>query len=411
MGKRRLKSWIQVVIGLVLGAIVGLIFGEKATVFDIVGKIFLNLLRMIVYLIVFASLITGICHIRNPQRLGRVSFRTVSFFIITTLVAICMAIVIASVVQPGSGLMVNNGTNLAQGPKNLLQFIIDLIPANPFNAFAMGNIMQVIIFSIFIGIAIIFAKEKGDPVLKVVESLSSVMHSLTHIVMLTAPLGVFGLMATTFGQIGWMAILPLVKYLMSNYLACLCQIFIVFIFVLKVLCRLDIMPFFKGMKEAIVLAFTTCSSAATLPVNLECSQKHLGVSKDIAGFVLSLSTTINLNGCAIGQATAAIFVAQSYGIHLTWLHIVILMLAALFAAAGAAGIPGSGIAMMSVVCSAIGVPIEGLGLIIGVDRLREMVSTMTNVMGGAVATVYVAKKEHEIDEKTYHAATWLKTDI
>jgi Na+/H+-dicarboxylate symporter len=413
MRKKKLKSWAQVLIGLFVGAIVGLIMGQKAVMFAILGKIFIGLLSMIVALIVFASLITGICHIKDPKKLGRVSFRTVSFFLITTLIAICIGVALSMVIQPGSGLeaLTKGGSGVITPPKTFTQFILDLIPSNPVNAFATGSIMQIIIFSIFIGIAIIFAKEKGDPVLRFVDSLASVMRALTHIVMLTAPIGVFGLMAATFGQIGWRAIVPLLKYLLTNYIACACQIFIIFSLVLKVLSKVDIIPFFKGMKEAVVLAFTTCSSAVTLPVNLECSQKHLGVSKDIAGFVLSLSTTINLNGCAIGQVIAATFVAQAYGVHLTVLHIIILIFAALFAAAGAAGMPGAGIAMMSVVCTAIGVPIEGVGLIVGVDRLREMVSTVTNVMGGAVATVYVAKKEHELDEKTYHEATWLKTDI
>jgi len=290
-------------------------------------------------------------------------------------------------------------------------FFLSLIPSNPIAAFSQGNVLQIIIFSIFLAISIIFAKEKGKPLLKLLESVADTMHSLTHFVMLLAPYGIFALMASTIGSIGYKVIMPLVKFLICNYIACLVQLFIIFTIALRYGAKMKIIPFFKGMKDAIVLAFTTSSSSATLPVSLECAQKHLGISKNISGFVLSLGSTVNMNGGAIGQAVSAIFIAQAYGIDLNWIKILSLFLVSLFAAVGAAGIPGTGLIMLSLVLSVMGLPLEGIALVAGVDRLREMMSSVVNVLGDAVAAVFVAKKEKEINETVYHHATWMDSDI
>ncbi len=408
-----MKGWLRILIGLVLGILFGLILKEKAQAFDVFGEIFINLMTMLVLIIIFSSLVVGICHINNPAKLGRIGFRTIGFYIITTVIAVIIAIILSHIIKPGKALhlyklKISFSTH---SPKTLKDVFMSIIPANPFKAFADGEILQVIVFSIFLAISIIFAKEKGKPLLHVLESVANVTHKLTHFVMLLAPYGVFALMASTIGQIGIKALVPLSKFLACNYLACLIQLFLVFTVSLKYLAKVKIVPFFKGMKDAIVLAFTTSSSSATLPVALECTQKHLGVSEDISGFVLSLGSTINMNGGAIGQAVSAAFVAQAYGIPLGPVQYVILILISLVSAIGAAGIPGTGIIMLSLVLNVMGLPLEGIALIAGVDRLREMVSSVTNVLGDAVAAVFVAKKEKEINEKKYHAATWLDSNI
>ena len=234
------------------------------------------------------------------------------------------------------------------------------------------------------------------------------MYSLTHFIMKLAPYGVFALIATAVSSVGIKVILPLLKFLACNYIACFLQIIFVFGFSLRYLAKLKVAPFFKGMKDAIILAFTTSSSSATLPVSLECARDHLGLSPDISGFVLSLGSTINMNGGAIGQAVSAIFIAQAYGIEVTVAKVCILVFVSLVSAVGAAGIPGTGIVMLSVVLNAMGLPLEGIALVAGVDRLREMVSSVVNILGDAVAAVFVAKKEKQINLDRYHAVTWLE---
>lgn len=407
-----MKSWVKILIGLVLGVIAGLVLGPKVGFLQIIGKAFINLMTMLVVLIVFSSLVVGICHIHDPKKLGRIGFKTVSFYIITTVIAIGIGIIVSYLIKPGDGLNLHPlNENLNTSKMLFSQFFLSLIPSNPFAAFSDGNILQVIIFSIFLAVSIIFTKEKAKPLLSVLESITSTMHTLTHFVMMLAPYGVFALMASTIGSVGLKVIVPLLKFLACNYIACFVQLFLIFTLCLKYLAKLKIIPFFKGMKDAIVLSFTTASSSATLPVSLECTQKHLGVSEDISGFVLSLGSTINMNGGAIGQVVSAIFISQAYGIHLTWFNIVILVIVSLFSSIGAAGIPGTGLIMMSLVLGVLGLPLEGIGLVVGVDRLREMVSSVVNVLGDAVAAVFVAKEEKELDEKRYHAATWLDSDI
>lgn len=408
-----MKSWFKILLGLMLGVVTGLVMGPKAMMFQVVGTAFINLLTMLVVLIIFSSLVVGICHINDPKKLGRIGLTTITFYIGSTVIAVVIGVILTKVFTPGQGLSLpavapvqNVGNDISIGG-----FFLSLIPSNPFASFAEGNVLQVIIFAIFLAIAITFTKEKGLPLLKVLESVANTMHTLTHFVMMLAPYGVFALIASTVGSIGLKVILPLLKFLMVNYIACFIQLFVVFTLCIRYLAKLRVVPFFKGMKDAILLAFTTTSSAATLPVSLECTQKHLGISEDISGFVLSLGSTINMNGAAIGQAVSAMFIAQAYGIELSLMKILILIFVSLMSAIGAAGISGTGLIMLSLVLSVMGLPLEGIALVAGVDRLREMVSSVVNIMGDAVAALIVARQEKEIDTKTYNTATWIDSDI
>lgn len=414
-----MKLWIKILIGLVLGVAGGLVLGNQSTlaikgpmldILDRVGRAFIDLLKMLVGLIIFSSLVVGICHISDPKTMGRIGLRTLLFYAGTTLLAILFGVVMAFIFQPGAGL------NLALPPDHLrasqsiglTDFLFGIIPSNPFAAFTQGNVLQIIVFSILFAFAITLAKEKGKKVLVVLESLSEVMYSLTHFIMKLVPYGVFALMATAVSSVGIELVVKLGKFLACNYIACALQLFFVLCGSLKYLARVKVIPFFKGMKDAIVLAFTTSSSSATLPVSLECVRYHLGLSPDISGFVLSLGSTINMNGAAIGQATSALFIAQAYGVEITVVKVCILVVVAMVSAIGAAGVPGTGIIMLSVVLNAMGLPLEGIAYLAGVDRLREMVSAVINILGDAVAAVFVAKKEGQIDEKQYHAVTWLE---
>ncbi len=405
-----MKPWIKIIIGLVLGVIAGLVLGHKVDIVERVGKAFIDLLKMLVGLIVFSSLVVGMCHISDPKKLGRIGIRTILFYAATTVIAIGFGLLLVFVFKPGAGLGFPIPTAHLQTVRTvgLVDFLFAIVPSNPFAAFAEGNILQIIVFSIFFAFAITLAGDRGKKVLELLESLSEVMYSLTHSIMKLAPYGVFALIATAVGDIGLKVIYPLFKFLLCNYVACLLQIFIVFCLTLRYIVRVRVAPFFKGMKDAIVLAFTTSSSSATLPVSLDCARNHLGLSSDISGFVLSLGSTVNMNGAAIGQAISAVFIAQAYGIEITVVKVLILVFVSLVSAIGAAGIPGAGIVMLSVVLNAMGLPLEGIALVAGVDRLREMISSVVNVLGDAVAAVFVAKKENQIDEKRYHAVTWLE---
>ncbi|MDN3504420.1 MAG: dicarboxylate/amino acid:cation symporter [Rhabdochlamydiaceae bacterium] len=406
----KLKPWIKILIGLALGIAFGLIFQKEYKILTLLGKAFIDLLKMVVGLIVFSSITTGICHIHDPKKLGRIGLRTLIFFAVTTLIAITFAMLLAAWLKPGAGLNLPIPVSDQTGRVTLgvLDFLANIIPSNPFAAFVNSDILQVIVFAVFFAYALILAKDKGKPVLEFLESVSEVMHTLTHVIMKYAPIGVFALIATSVGSIGFKVLLPLGSFLICNYVATILQIVIVFSLCIKFLAKLEIAPFYKGMKDAIVLAFTTSSSSATLPISLECTREHLGISEDISGFVMSLGSTINMNGAAIGQAVASFFIAQAYGIELGPLKIIVLYVTALLSAIGAAGIPGTGIVMLSMVLNAIGLPLEGIALVAGVDRLREMVSSVANVLGDGVAAVYVARVEKQINVEQYHAVTWLE---
>lgn len=403
-----MKPWIKILIGLALGIAFGLIAGREFDVVNQFGKAFIDLLKMLVGLIVFSSLVVGMCHISDPKKLGRIGLRTIAFYAASTLIAIALGLICVYLFKPGIGLDLTTPAGALPSSRiGMMDFVFSVIPSNPFASFAEGNILQIIVFAVFFAFAINLTGERGKPVLHFLESVSEIMYSLTHFIMRLAPYGVFALIATAVGSIGLKVIKPLLIFLACNYVACIIQIVVVFSLSLRYLARVEVMPFYKGMKDAIVLAFTTSSSAATLPVSLECARDHLGVSKDISGFVMSLGSTINMNGAAIGQAISAIFIAQAYGIEVTWVKILVLTVTALVSAVGAAGIPGTGIVMLSVVLNAMGLPLEGIALVAGVDRIREMLSAVVNILGDGVAAVIVAKGEKQIDEKVYHHTTWL----
>ncbi|MCB1116674.1 MAG: dicarboxylate/amino acid:cation symporter [Chlamydiia bacterium] len=414
-----MKPWLKILVGLVLGIITGLILfklnksqsvlgGTCNEFLTLVGKAFIDLLKMLVGLIVFSSLVVGMCHISDPKKMGRIGLTTIIFYVVTTLIAIGIGLVVVFSINPGAGMHqpIPAGHQGGSG-QSLIDFLFSIVPSNPFASFAENHILQIIVFGVFFAIAINLAGEKGKLVLKYIESLSEIMARLTAVVMKFAPYGVFALMATAVGVIGEKFLL-LFSAVGCIFIAALVQIALIFTVALRVMANVGIGPFFKGMKDAIVVAFTTSSSSATLPVSLECARDHLGLSSDISGFVLSLGSTINMNGTAIGQTVLAVFIAQAYGIEVGFTSIIILIFTTLVSAIGTAGIPGSGLVMLSIVLSAMGLPPEGIGLVAGIDRLRDMIATVVNILGDAVAAVYVAKKENQIDLTKYHQVTWIE---
>lgn len=399
-----MKLWMKILIALVLGIITGLVFGEHAQKIGWIGDVFLKLINMILVLLVFSSMTVGITSIHDPQKLGRVGLKTLALYFLTTVLAISIGLLFAKIFQPGAGMnLPRPGEIVAQKAPSMLDHLLFMIPEEPIRALTDKNyVLQVIVFSLFLGISINFSGEKGRPLLELLESLSDVMYRLTSIVMELSPYGIFAIMASTVGEYGPARLVSLGKLLLVYYVACTAHVFIVFCSLLWFMAKLHPGPFFKGMGDAIMVAFSTSSSSATLPVSMHCLQENLGVSKNISSFVLPLGSTINMNGAALYQGMAVVFIAQAYGIELDWQSILTIVVTATLSAVGAAGVPGSGYIMLNVVFSSVGLPMAGVKILASVDRIREMGSTVLNVLGDAVCAVYVAKQEGELDERQYY---------
>lgn len=397
-----MKLWMKILIALVLGVATGVVLGPQAEIFKPIGSLFLNLISMIIMPLVMASVVVSINNI-DPKQLSRVGLTIFGMYLLTTLAAIMIGVVFAQFFKPGLGmsLQVAQTTIMPSNP-GLGEIILSLVPSNPIAALVNGNILQVIVFSVFLGIAIRFSGEQGRALLDVFQSLVEVMYRLISIIMGFSPYGIFAIMAWVAGSLGFVVLLPLAKLLIIYYAACLFHVLFVFCTILWCMARMSPLPFFKGMGNAIMMAFSTCSSLATLPVSMRCVQKNLGVSKNISNFVMPLGTTLNMNGAALYQAMAAIFVAQAYGIELSLTSTLILIATATISSVAAAGVPGSGFLMLSLVLGAVGLPLEGMALLAGIDRLREMPSTVVNVLGNSVCTLYIAVKEDELDTRQYH---------
>ncbi len=398
-----MKLWVKILIALALGIVTGLVFGPRAEVLMPIGTMFLSLINMIIVLLVLASMTVGITSIHDPQKLGRVGLKSLLLYLSTTAIAILIGIAFGKIFQPGVGLnLVQTSDLIVQKSPGLGNILISVIPDNPIRSLAEGNVLQIIVFALFLGVSINFAGEKGRPLLEFLESLADVMYRLTSIVMEFSPIGVFAIMASVTGASGAKVLIPLLKFLTTFYAASILHVVIVFFGLLWFFAKLHPIPFFKGMGDAIMVAFSTSSSSATLPVSMHCVQENLGVSKNISSFVLPLGSTVNMNGAGIYQGMAVIFVAQAYGIELEWQSLITIVVTAALSSIGAAGIPGSGFIMLSVVFSSVGLPIEGLALLAGIDRIREMGSTVLNVLGDSVCAVYIAKMEGELDERQYY---------
>ncbi|MGE3954383.1 MAG: dicarboxylate/amino acid:cation symporter [Parachlamydiales bacterium] len=403
-----MKLWVKIIIGVVLGLVVGWVIGPKAAYLKPIGTIFLSLINMLVVLLVFASMTVGITSIHDPKKLTRIGLKTLGIYLVTTVIAIWIGLLLANIVRPGVGAqlgqVVEPSIAAAKG-MTLKDLFLGIIPSNPIAAFTDNTkILQVIVFSVFLGIALNLCGEKGRPLLRILESLAEAMYRLTSIVMEAAPYGVFGIMAWVAGTFGWKTLLSLVTFLLTNWTACAIQVFVVDVGILWLLSRVNPWHFFKGMGDAIAFAMSTNSSTATVPVTLHCVQENLGVSKNISSFVIPLGSTINMNGTAIYQAIAAVFIAQAYGITLGWEAYLTITVTAVLCAVGAAGIPGTGFVMLVVVLGAVGLPIEGIAILFGIDRLREMVSTAVNIIGDGIAAVWVARGEGELDIDQYNRA-------
>ena len=371
-------------------------------IFDIIGKIFVNSLKMLVVPLVFCSIAVGVSSLGNISLMGRIGAKSLIIYLITTAIAITLALLAAIIVKPGQGLEIQSSSEfISKEAPSLSSVITSIIPSNPILAMSEGEMLQIIFFAIIVGISITITGPKGNIFKKGLESINSVMMSMVSIIMKIAPIGVFCLIAKTFATQGISMILPLASYFLTVMFVLLLHVLLTYSFLLKFVARVSPIIFLKKMRTAIVFAFSTASSNATIPVTLNTVQKRLGVDKAVASFTVPFGATINMDGTAIMQGVATVFIATVYVVDLSVLDYLSVILTATLASIGTAGVPGVGLIMLTMVLTQVGLPIEGIALIIGIDRLLDMMRTSVNITGDSMVSLLTSKSEKCFDEDTF----------
>jgi Na+/H+-dicarboxylate symporter len=372
-------------------------------IFNIVGSIFIASLKMLVVPLVFVSLVCGTSSLSDPSKLGRLGGKSILLYIGTTAIAISLAVSFALLVAPGEGLNLATESNfIAKEAPSLGQVIINMMPTNPINAMAQGNMLQIIVFAVLFGIAMAMTGDTGKRLTAVFEDLSTVIMKLVTILMNLAPYGVFALMAKLSATIGLETFSGLLKYFFLVVLVLFIHAFITYPIILKLLSGLNPIMLIRKMRDAALFAFSTASSSATLPVTMETAIKKLGVKRSVASFTVPLGSTINMDGTAIMQGIATVFIAQVYAVDLSLSDYMMVILTATLASIGTAGVPGVGLIMLAMVLQQVNLPVEGIALIIGVDRLLDMTRTAVNVTGDCMVACIVGKSENELDLDVYN---------
>ncbi|WP_228241821.1 dicarboxylate/amino acid:cation symporter [Porphyrobacter sp. GA68] len=394
--------WQRVVAALILGVILGRLWGPGAESIKIIGDIFVASIKMLVVPLIFFSLVSGVAAIGDLSKLGRVGGRAMLLFIVTGQIAVWLGLLLGTVFAPGLGVdtsAIEMGAVPEPQETGWREMVLGIIPQSPVQVMADVNVLPLIVFSVLLGIGILMAREDGAPVQRIFDSGSVIMQKVTMIVMELTPFGVFALMAWVAGTLGFDALLALVKLVGLNYLGCLLIIGVMYSAMIKFVARMPVIPFFRGIIDAIAVSYSTASSNATLPVTLRCAERNLGISPSVASFVIALGATINMNGTAMYLGLATLFGAQIFGVDLTWGQYFLISILATLGAVGAAGIPGAGLIMMALVFGAVGVPLETIAFVAGVDRIMDMMRTTTNVSGDAAVATTVAAMTGEIDRR------------
>lgn len=395
------KIGIGFIIGIVLGFLVGpfsdnpFIANYLLPVLNLLGQIFLALLKMLIVPLVFASIVTGAASIGDTKALGRIGVKTIALYLSTTVVAIVIGLILGNILQPGLGLSIAGAQGEAKAGASVVEVILGIFPANPLKALVDGTMLQVIVFALFLGVAASLIGEKGQAFLRFNESLAEVMYKVTAIVMKFAPYGVFALIAVTAAKYGLNLLAPFAKVILAVYVGCALQAIFVYSGLIRIAVKRSPLWFFRGVREAMVAAFVTRSSSGVLAITMRNSQENLGISEQISSFVLPLGATINMDGTALYQGVCALFVAQAFGIHLSVGAQIGILITATLASIGTAGVPGAGLIMLSMVLTSAGLPIEGIGLVAGIDAVLDMARTCVNVTGDLCVAAVVATSEGE----------------
>lgn len=390
--KNKFSVWVMA--SLAVSVIFGVLLQnhvEIADAFSTLGTVYVNLIKMIMVPLVFSSLVSGMSSIADPKKLGKVGVMTVLIFLGTTAVAVVIGLILSILFKPGMGATLAEGEyEIAEFP-SVIDTLTNIVPSNPLSALTEGNMLQIIFFAVILGVGIVKTGDKAKGLHNLIEALYETMSNITKGVMYLTPIGVLGLMIPVVANNGLQVLLPLLKVIIVFYIAVIIQVGVVYCSLIKTMTNLSIKDFFRGLAPAQIIAFATCSSAAALPVSIKQVQDELKVSKEVSSFVLSLGATINMDGNALYQGIVALFIAQAYGIELTIPMMLTVILTGTLASIGAAGVPGAGMIVLSTVLLSVGLPVDGIIIVAGIDRILDMGRTFINVTGDAVTACIVDK--------------------
>ena len=375
-------------------------------VFYVVGQGFIRLMQMLVVPLVFCSLICGSMAIGDTKTLGKVGIKTVLFYLFTTAVAVVIALATAYVINPGIGLDMDavqtSEVTATATDTSLVDTLLNIIPKNPVSSMASGDMLPIIVFALFVGIMLAKLGSKASTVANFFSEFNDVMMEMTMAVMKIAPIGVFCLIARTFANLGFSAFKPMIKYMGSVTIALFIQCFVIYQILLFVFTRLNPMKFIKKFAPVMGFAFSTATSNATIPMSIDTLHKKMGVSKQISSFTIPLGATVNMDGTSIMQGVAVVFIAQAYGIDLTPANLATVVVTATLASIGTAGVPSVGLVTLSMVLASIGLPVEGIALIMGIDRILDMMRTAVNITGDAGCTTIIAEQEKALNREVFN---------
>ncbi len=391
----------KILVGLVLGVLAGLGLGAPGvgiakTWIAPFGTIFMNMIKMVIVPLVFSSLVLGIAGLGDVKKIGRIGAKTVGYYLSTTAFAIVLGLILGTLIDPGAGLALPGADvkTAAKAAPPLMQVIVNVFPTNALDAMLKANMLQIIVFALFVGMGIVSVGPRAETLLKAFDGMAEVSYKIVGYIMAFAPIGVFGLICPVVAANGPSVLFPLLKVIVAVYLGCFLHAVLVYGSLLTAVGKMSPMKFFRAILPAQLVSFTSCSSSGTLPVSMECMKK-LGVSKEVSSFVLPLGATINMDGTALYQGVCALFVAQIYGVDLTMMQYATIIITGTLASIGTAGVPGAGFIMLTMILTAIGLPLEGSALIAGIDRVLDMPRTCVNVTGDATVAFLVDKSEKD----------------
>lgn len=373
----------------------------------VIGQGFIRLMKMLVVPLVFCSIVCGSMAIGDTKKLGTVGVRTLIFYLFTTALAITVALTVGNVINPGIGLdmsaVQSNAAEVeAMEATSLSDTLLNIIPDNPISSLATGNMLQIIVFALIVGIILAKLGERTETVGNFFSQFNDIMMEMTMMVMSLAPVGVFCLISRTFANIGFSAFIPLAKYMVGVFVALAIQCFVVYLGLLKVFTGLNPFKFIRKFFPVMAFAFSTATSNATIPLSIDTLAKKIGVSKKISSFTIPLGATINMDGTAIMQGVAVVFAAQAFGIQLDMMDYVTVIGTATLASIGTAGVPSVGLVTLTMVFNSVGLPVEAIGLIMGIDRILDMTRTAVNITGDAVCTTIVANQNKALDKEVFN---------
>jgi len=391
-------AW-QMLIGLVLGVVVGAVIDAEIgkTYLQPFGTLFIRLIRMVVVPLVIATLIAGAANIADISKLGRVAVKILILYAVGSALAVIFGLFFANIIDPGLGLNLSTeGLNVKKvTAPPMVQTLLNIVPINPMEALSKGAMLQIIFFAIMFGFGLAGLGEKGRPLVQFFDLVGQVMIRVTNMVMAYAPIGVFALIAFTVSRHGLAVLLPLGKLILASLIATVLYVFLIQVPAAKFLGGVGVMQFFRGIAEPWLIAFTTCSSAAALPANIQAARR-LGATKSITYFSIPLGNTINMAGTAIYMGVCAVFASEVFGMSLSMSDQITIVLMGVLAAIGTAGVPGAGLIMTTIVFTQVGIPLEAVALIAGIDRILDMIRTSVNVTGDVMSAIVVTNWEHQL---------------